>query len=220
MSFAGRWMMAAKKEILQYLEEALKEPKPGLEAQLKMITNPRPGNRTYTEVEDTCNKAGVLILIYPVKNRLHLVFTRRTARVDIHQAQISFPGGRKEPEESFKEAALREAEEELNIVPNSVRIIGELTPLYIPPSNYCVYPVVAVTDKQPDFQPSPEEVEEVIEIPLNHLMDPQHIQREVWPYKGKDIEVPFFFFKGHKIWGATAMMLAELVELLKRFMDK
>ena len=202
-------------DAIRSLEEALKGSKPGLEAQLKMITNPRPGNRTYTEVEDTCNKAGVLVLLYPVKNRLHLVFTRRTARVDIHQAQISFPGGRKEPEESFKEAALREAEEELNIVPSSVRIIGELTPLYIPPSNYCVYPVVAVTDKQPDFQPSPEEVEEVIEVPLDHLQNPQNIRREVWQYKGRDIEVPFFFFKGHKIWGATAMMLAELVELLK-----
>jgi len=213
-------MMAAKEEILQYLEEVLKEPKPGLEAQLTMITNPRPGNRTYTEVENTCNKAGVLILLYPVKNRLHLVFTRRTARVDIHQAQISFPGGRKEPEESFKEAALREAEEELNIIPSSVRIIGELTPLYIPPSNYCVYPVVAVTDKQPDFQPSPEEVEEVIEVPLDHLLDSQNIRREVWPYKGREIEVPFFFFKGHKIWGATAMMLAELIELLKRIAKK
>jgi len=212
--------MAAKEEILQYLEEVLKEPKPGLEAQLTMITNPRPGNRTYTEVENTCNKAGVLILLYPVKNRLHLVFTRRTARVDIHQAQISFPGGRKEPEESFKEAALREAEEELNIIPSSVRIIGELTPLYIPPSNYCVYPVVAVTDKQPDFQPSPEEVEEVIEVPLDHLLDSQNIRREVWPYKGREIEVPFFFFKGHKIWGATAMMLAELIELLKRIAKK
>jgi 8-oxo-dGTP pyrophosphatase MutT (NUDIX family) len=206
--------------IIRFLEESLQSSKPGLEAQLTMITNPRPGNRTYSEVEDTCNKAGVLILLYPVKNRLHLVFTRRTVRVDIHQAQISFPGGRKEPEESFKEAALREAEEELNIVPSSVRIIGELTPLYIPPSNYCVYPVVAVTDKQPDFQPSQEEVEEVIEVPLDHLLDPQHIRREVWLYKGRDIEVPFFFFKGHKIWGATAMMLAELIELLKGFMDK
>ena len=207
-------------DTIRSLEEALKGSMPGLEAQLKMITNPRPGNRTYTEVEDTCNKAGVLILLYPVKNRLHLVFTRRTSRVDIPQAQISFPGGRKEPEESLKETALREAEEELNIDPSSVRIIGELTPLYIPPSNYCVYPVVAVTDKQPDLQPSPEEVEEVIEVPLDHLQNPQNIRREVWPYKGREIEVPFFFFKGHKIWGATAMMLAELIELLKRFMEK
>ncbi|MDH5705136.1 MAG: CoA pyrophosphatase [Candidatus Aminicenantes bacterium] len=206
--------------VIRFLEESLQDSRPGLDAQLTMITNPRPGNRTYSEVEDSCHKAGVLVLLYPVKNRLHLVFTRRTARVDFHQAQISFPGGRKEPEESLKEAALREAEEELNIVSSSVRIIGELTPLYIPPSNYCVYPVVAVTDKRPDFQPSPEEVEEVIEVPLDHLLDPQNIRREVWQYKGREIEVPFFFFRGHKIWGATAMMLAELIELLKGFLDK
>ena len=212
--------MPAKKEILQYLEEALKEPKPGLDAQLKMMPHPRPGNQLYSEVEDSCLKAGVLILIYPRNNQFHLVFTRRTDRVDFHQAQISFPGGRQEEDESFKEAALREADEEVNIPPDSVRILGELTPLFVPPSNYCVYPVVAVAKERPDFQPSELEVAEVIEVPLDHLLDPKNIQREMWRYKGEDIEVPFYSFKGDKIWGATAMILAELLELLKGFVNK
>jgi len=206
-------------DTIQSLEKALKEPKPGLDAQLKMMPHPRPGNQLYSEVEDSCLKAGVLILIYPRNDQLHLVFTRRTDRVDFHQAQISFPGGQQEQDESFKEAAVREAHEEVNISPDSIRILGELTPLYIPPSNYCVYPVVAFSNSRPDFQPSELEVEEVIEVPLDHLLNPENIRREVWHYKGRDIEVPFYSFKEDKIWGATAMILAELIELLKRFPD-
>lgn len=209
--------MAPNNEILQYLEESLKESKPGLDAQLKMMPHPRPGNQLYSEVEDSCLKAGVLILIYPRKDRLHLVFTRRTERVDFHQAQISFPGGQQEEDESFTEAAVREAHEEVNISPGSIRILGELTPLYIPPSNYCVYPVVAFSDSRPDFQPSEHEVEEVIEVPVDHLLRPENARREMWHYKGMDMEVPFYVFQGHKIWGATAMILSELIELLKRF---
>ena len=207
-------------KMLQFLENTLKEQKPGLDAQLEMMPHPRPGHKLYSEVEDTCVKAGVLILLYPWNDQLHIVFTRRTDRVDFHQAQISFPGGRQEEDESFKEAALREAHEEVNIPPDSVRILGELTPLYVPPSNYCIYPVVAVAKERPDFQPSELEVAEVIEVPLDHLLDLENIQREMWHYKGEDIEVPYYFFKGDKIWGATAMILAELLEMLKGFMNK
>lgn len=208
------------RDTIQFLEEVLQGPKPGLDAQLKMMPLPRPGNRVYSEVEDSCLKAGVLILLYPVSDKLHVVFTRRTSRVDFHQAQISFPGGQQEQDESFKEAAIREAHEEVNIPPDSIRILGELTPLYIPPSNYCVYPVVAVARERPEFHPSEHEVEEVIEVSLDHLLNPENIRREMWHYKGSDIKVPFYSFKSHKIWGATAMILSELIELLKRFIEK
>lgn len=203
-------------EALQSLEKELKGPLPSLKAQLKMVTKPRPGNKVYQEVEETSLKAGVLILLYPWKNQLHLVLTCRTARVEFHQKQISFPGGRQEKGESFEQTALREAHEELKILPESVRILGKLTPLYIPPSHYCIYPVVAAISTRPDFRPFAQEVAEVIEIPLDHLLDPQNVRREMWTYKSAQIEVPFYFFKKHKIWGATAMVLAELVEVWKR----
>ena len=202
-------------DVLQSLEKSLKGTKPGLRAQQKMMTNPRPGHRAYPEVEDSCKKAGVLVLLYPWKDRLHLVLTRRTEQVDIHQAQISFPGGRLEEGESFGQAALREAHEELKIESKSIRILGELTPLYIPPSNYCIYPVVAAADKRPDFQPSALEVAEVIEVPLDLLLESQNVRKEMWTLMGTEVMVLFYFFRGHKIWGATAMVLAELVELLR-----
>jgi 8-oxo-dGTP pyrophosphatase MutT (NUDIX family) len=133
-----------------------------------------------------------------------------------HQAQISFPGGRKEPQETISQAALREAREELGILPESVRVLGELTPLYIPPSNFCIYPVVATTLERPVFSPSPKEVSEAIEVPLTHLLDPRNRHEEEWEIRNMKVTVPFFEFKGHKVWGATAMVLAELLDLIRR----
>ncbi len=208
--------MPGFKEIINLLEKRLRGPLPGLMAQLKMVTDPRPGNKVYHEVEDTSIKAGVLVLLYPWINSLHLVLTRRTARVDLHQAQISFPGGRQEEGESSEQTALRETHEEINVSPGAMQILGKLTPLYIPPSNYCIYPIVATANKRPDFKPSMHEVAEVIEVPLDHLLDPKNVRKEEWTIRGVEVLVPFYLFKEQKIWGATAMVLAELVELLSQ----
>ncbi|MGD2294291.1 MAG: CoA pyrophosphatase [Candidatus Aminicenantes bacterium] len=197
------------------LEERLQKTKPGWAAQLKMIPNPRPGDKVYTEVEDTSVKAGVLVLMYPVKDQLHLVLTRRTEKVDHHQAQISFPGGQQEKGETLEQTALRETREELGIEPATVYIFGRLTPLYIPPTNYCIYPVVAKVDERPRFRPSSLEVADVLEIPLSHLIDPDTVRKEIWTIRGLEVEVPFYSFEGHKIWGATAMVLAEFLDLLR-----
>jgi len=196
---------------LLLLNQALNGPKPGLKAQLRMATEPRPGHEAYDEVKDSCRVAGVLVLLYPQDNRLHLVLTRRTARVDHHQSQISFPGGQQEKGEDIEQTALREAWEELAVHSESIRILGRLTPLYVPPSHYCIYPVVATTDERPGFQPSEEEVAEVIEVPVDHLLEPQSVHEETWTYRGAQYKVPFFLFGEHKIWGATAMVLAELM---------
>ncbi len=201
------------RKTLESLRARLQGPKPGLKAQLKMVTSPRPGDKTYPDVGDSCLKAGVLVLLYPWQEKLCLVLTRRTSTVAHHQAQISLPGGRMDREESAVEAAVREAREELQIMPDSIRILGELTPLYVPPSNYCIYPVVAAAEKRPDFRPSDVEVAEIIEVPVDHLLDAKNVRQETWLLRGMDVRVPFYFYRGHKIWGATAMILAELVDL-------
>lgn len=200
--------------ILSSLEKKLRGNKPGLNAQLKMTPHPRPGHRGYDEVEAACPKAGVLVLLYPRENKLHLVLTRRTEQLRTHQAQISLPGGRQEPGEDLVQTALRETCEELGIPPGSQRVLGKLSPLYIPPSDTCIYPVVASQSQQPVFTPSPKEVEEVIEVPVEHLCHPQNVRMETWTIRGSPVRVPFYFFRGNKIWGATAMVLAELLELL------
>ncbi len=199
---------------LRLLEQRLREERPGLRSQLKMVPEHRLSDRTYQEAGDTCLRAGVLVLIYPQEDGLHIVLTRRTTQMVHHQDQISFPGGQMDEHESAIETALREAEEELNVRPTEVRVLGELTPLYIPPSNYCIYPVVAAAEKRPDFRPSPREVAEVIEVPLGHLLDAKNLKKETWPLRGLNVMVPFYSFQGHKIWGATAMVLSELLDLI------
>jgi 8-oxo-dGTP pyrophosphatase MutT (NUDIX family) len=180
-----------------------------------MVPEPRPGHKAYFEVEDTCRKAGVLLLLYPKDGKLRVLLTRRTDRVLHHRGQISLPGGEQHPGESIEATALRETSEELGIDLGAVRVLGRLTPLYIPPSNYCIYPTVAYLASPLEFRPQPDEVAEVIESPVDHLADPGSIRRETWHYGGQDHEVPFYEFEGHKIWGATAMVLAEFLAVIQ-----
>lgn len=201
-------------EILDRIEKGLWAPLPGIPAQLAMLPEPRPGHKAYFEVEDTCRKAGVLILLYPKDGRLRVLLTRRTESVLHHRGQISLPGGEQHPGESLEATALRETSEELGIDLGAVRVLGKLTPLYIPPSNYCVYPTVAHVDEPLEFRPQRDEVAEVLEPPVDHLADPARRRRETWRYGGRDHEVPFYEYEGNKIWGATAMVLAELLALL------
>ena len=192
------------------METCLKKPLPGLSAQLDMAPIPRPGTVAFPEKEENSIPAGVLVLFFPKSDAVALALTQRSDKLPIHQAQISFPGGRQEANESLEKTALREAEEELGISTGGCRILGTLTPLYIPPTNFCIHPTVAGMILRPEFLPSEFEVSEVLEFPLTSLLDKSTVQRELWTIRGAPVDVPFFSFHGHKIWGATAMVLAEL----------
>ncbi len=197
------------------IKKAVNSPKPGLKSQLIMVTDPRPGHKTYAEMKNKCKKAGVLVLFFPKKNELHLILTRRTEMVQYHPNQISFPGGQCELNENPLEAGLRETQEELGIPPEKIKILGELTPLYIPPSNYCIYPAVGILGKPPAYNLRVKEVAEVIEIPLVHLLDNKNIRKETWKLKNSEVKAPFHLYEKHKIWGATAMVLAELLDIIR-----
>jgi len=201
-------------DLLGRIEKGLGTALPGVAAQLAMAPEPRQGHKAYFEVEATSRKAGVLILLYVRDGRLSLLLTRRTERVLHHRGQISLPGGEQHPGESVEATALRETAEELGPDLGAVRVLGRLTPLYIPPSNYCIYPTVAFVPGTLAFRLQPEEVDELIEVPVDRLADPAAVRREVWHYGGLDVEVPFYEFERHKIWGATAMVLAEFLALL------
>jgi len=205
--------MKRESDIIKRLERRLKRERPGLRAQCRMMPRPRPGHRLYTEAEETSLKAGVMLALYSRDGALHLPLIRRAGTVFHHRDQIGLPGGRLEGDETYDQAALRETQEELGISPEKIRVLGHLTPLYIPPSNYCIYPVVGVLDETPVFLPDPWEVAEVIEVPLAHLLDSRHLRRENWIIQGEPVQVPFYAFGHHKIWGATAMVLAEFLEL-------
>jgi 8-oxo-dGTP pyrophosphatase MutT (NUDIX family) len=157
----------------------------------------------------------VLVLFYPAPDgELRIVLTRRTERLESHRGQISLPGGSMDPGEDARAAARREAQEELGIDPESLELLGELSPLYIPPSRFCVYPVVAYAARPLRFTPSEEEVAEVLEVPVKQLLVPATRCEETWELRGDPVLVPFYAVGPHKVWGATAMMLCELLALL------
>lgn len=199
---------------LPRLKTALCRPLPGLTVQMRMAPTPRPGSERILDPGLKCRHAAVLALFYPCQDDLCLVLTRRTDTLPDHSGQISLPGGSIEPGETAAEAALREAWEELAIEPREVEVLASLSRLYVPPTNFCIQPVVGYTAGRPAFRPAPIEVAEVIEEPLAHLLDHDTPATEVWSLHGQQASVPFYRIGPHKVWGATAMILSELVDLL------
>ncbi len=197
------------------LRAALGRPLPGLPVQLGMSPQPRPGTERILDPTLDCRRAGVLVLLYPCGDEPCLVLTRRTEAVENHRGQISFPGGSLDAGEDALAAALREGWEELAIPPEQVEVIGALSPLYIPPSGFCVYPTVALARTRPAFVANPQEVAEVIEAPLALLLAPTTRREEWWEIRGATVRVPFYAVGPHKVWGATAMILCELLWLLQ-----
>jgi len=164
-------------------------------------------------------KAGVLALFYPdVAQQTKLVLTLRKTYKGVHSAQIGFPGGKLEPQDiSLERAAVRETFEEVGVPLRQIEVLRPLTEVYIPPSNFYVQPFIGVCRTTPTFVKQDNEVEEVIEVSLNHFMDDKSvISKMVETSYSVKIDVPAYELNGHVVWGATAMMLSEIKDLLKQ----
>jgi 8-oxo-dGTP pyrophosphatase MutT (NUDIX family) len=187
---------------------------PGYAAQERMGHKLR---RPFEDAPDHARAASVLALFYPVEGRPHLLFIQRTSPPgDRHGGQISFPGGSADMgDKSPAHTALREAEEEVGVRPKAVELLGELTPLYIPVSNFLVNPFVGYTDHRPDFRLQASEVQRVLELPLAGFYHKDVIAyRDKKLYNGMILKhVPHWEVAGEAVWGATAMMVGELIEL-------
>lgn len=164
-------------------------------------------------------QAAVLALCYPDHQEItHVALILRKTYPGVHSAQIGFPGGRIEPEDdSLKSTAIRETHEEIGVPGSSIRIIREMTDIYIPPSNFNVRPYLGIYDRVPEFIKQEDEVEDILEVPLWHILDDQAVvTTRVQTSYAQHIEVPAFELGGHIVWGATAMMLSEIKDLLKQ----
>lgn len=207
---AGRGMPDSLREIsLESVRRALALP--GFDApaaQLRMAPYPRPERPS--ERPGSPRLAAVLVLLYPVGEALHFVLTRRTEYPGVHSGQISLPGGKREGEEAFSRTALRETEEEIGVVCDSVELLGELTPLYVPPSDYLIHPRVGACTARPTFRPDPSEVAEIIEAPLGVILDDSIKGTESVTRYERPFTIAYYHIGGHKVWGATAIMLSEL----------
>ena len=201
---------------IEAIRAALQQPLPGPNGQRRMAPSHRPDPEFYALGSQDCRRAAVLFLLYPHLGELHTVLIVRPRTLPDHPGQVAFPGGARDEKETVVQTALREAHEELGIEPAQVTPIGRLTHIYIPPSRFCIQIVVGYTSSRPNWRPAPYEVDEVIETPIAHFLDPANQASEEWVVDGRPRLVPYFRLGQHKVWGATAMVIAEFVTLLEQ----
>lgn len=206
------------KAFIEELKLALSHPLPGREAQFLMepltrrIELEKQKNRTEAKL------SAVLILLYPKDNTICTVMIKRPIYDGVHSGQIAFPGGKKEENDlDLVQTALRETEEEIGVNHNSINIIGKLTRLYIPPSNFDVQPVVAYTDNIPEFVLEKNEVDSILEINIEDFLNSKNIMhKKVLSRNNLRLRVICYFIQNKIIWGASAMILSEFIEVLKK----
>ena len=185
---------------------------PGREAQHRMSPIPRRGDDGTIPRE--ARPGATMLLLFPQDGAPHLVLTKRSRQVEHHKGQISLPGGRVEAGESPEQAALREAHEEIGVEPDTVTVLGPLSPLYIPVSGFVMHPYVGTLARAATWRLQESEVEAVMTPPLRSLADPSNHLTYKKELLGEDRDVPYFSVRGERVWGATAMVLAEFMHLL------
>ncbi len=201
---------------LEDVKRALRQPLPGAAAQARMAPPGRP--LPIPPGLPSEQRAGVLVLLFPQDAQLHFVLTRRADRLSRHGGQVALPGGRFERRDgTLARTALREAAEELGIDLSAAELLGALSPLYVPPSQFAMHPFVAALRETPTFTPQPGEVADTLAVPLAALLDPATRVRVRRQLETRDdwTEVPAWCFAGWEVWGATAMLLSEFAAVLE-----
>ena len=214
--------MKFDKTIIEKLREELRQPLPGEEAQYRMAPPYRPNLSKQDILQMNPRVSGVMGLLYEKNDLLNLVFTQRKTYEGVHSGQMSFPGGKKdEGDVDLIQTALRETEEEVGVTKNKIEVIGSLSELYIPPSNFLVHPTVGFAESVSDFMPQETEVEKVVEIPVSFFLDSNNInlKTEIKIFNGNVVQVPAYIYQEHIIWGATAIMLSEFTFIIERIIN-
>lgn len=209
---------------IEFLTERLEKPLPGYDGQRRMAPFVKAIYEPPSDI-NTYKQSAVLALLVNAENaseaahNLELLFTVRSSELKSHSGQISFPGGRSEANETIRETALRETCEEVGISRSQISILGDLTSMYVPVSKSMIYPILGVHTGKLITRINASEVEEIFTVPLHQLLDPANIDKKPWTLLGREVEVPFWNVHSTPLWGATAMMVAEIVTLLEEFQE-
>lgn len=200
-------------ESIPLLKNQLEKPLPGVSQQYKMA----PEFRGKPVFSGKPRNAAVMICLFPGEDDLQLVLIKRPDYEGPHGGQVSFPGGVSEDSDAdLIETAIRETREEIGVVCDRTSVVGALTPLMIPVSGMNVHPFVACFDHKPGFITDTREVDYLIITELSLLINPATIAREKWNLHGMEMLVPYYNVSGNVIWGATAMILSEFLEIISR----
>ena len=204
---------------LEYVPKLAEVDLPASEAHFKMAPLERIDFLKNLDKENENPRiAAVMMLLYPKNEKTHLVLILRNSYKGVHSSQIAFPGGKQESKDiSFEATALRETYEEIGVPPDKMEVLMPFTQLFIPPSNFIVYPFLGICREEIIFIPNTNEVANIIELPLSDfLSDEIVISTEMATSFGERVTMPAFKIEEHIVWGATAMMLSELKEVLKK----
>lgn len=209
-------------KIILELTECLRTALPGWEAQSRLEPEARKQMRTKPTEGATAKESAVLLLLFPKGDNWQLTFIQRSEYVGIHSGQIAFPGGRYEESDiDFEATALRETWEEIGVPPTQVKILGKLTSLYVPPSNFNIHPFVGILTEEPAFLPDELEVADIFTAPIPLFFDATTLQQKTVTFRdGSDVLVPCYSVNDYTIWGATSMILNEFLEIYALAMSK
>ncbi len=205
-------------DFLDLLPKILKLSLPGEQAHVKMAPPERMALLKSIDISKlNLRNAAVMLLVYPKLDEAHLALILRNTYKGVHSSQIAFPGGKAETfDASFEQTALRETEEEIGVSKEQITVVRQLTNVYIPPSNFMVYPFLGYCAETPTFIRDPAEVAAIIEFPIKLFLDDKIVvNKSIETSYSKSIEVLSYKIDDDYVWGATAMMLSELKELLK-----
>ena len=213
--------MLKHEEFVEKLRIALQEPLPGTAAHEKMRPYLRLDPSLNIPIPPTAKKSAVLCLIYPVEEISHLAIIERPVYDGVHSGQLAFPGGKPELRDiNLLQTALREAYEEVRILEDKITVLGKLTDVYVWASNFLVSPFVAYSMERPDFVPDKDEVQSILEIPVQIFKNPDIVKEKPMQSKlNALLNAPYFDLEGKVLWGATAMMISELKDIMLRFND-
>lgn len=204
-------------DLIGRLKQRLQNPLPGTIAHERMLPKIPGGNRVKFKYSEEARKGAVLILLYEHADEIYFPLIQRPLYEGVHSGQIALPGGRYEEEDhDLIATAIRETKEEVGADPDSIEVVGHLSEFMVTASNHLVLPVIGYTRSRPAFVPDPYEVEEVIEAKLNDILDEKLVREtEIVTHGGYRLRSPYFDVQGRVVWGATAMMLSEFVQIIK-----
>jgi len=196
----------------------LTKPLPGLQSHLKMAPPTRKAElEAAREAMPFAKKSAVMILLFHEDEKLKVVFIRRSFYVGIHAGQMAFPGGRfEETDGTVEETAFREIEEEIGLTRDKIELVGRITDIYVPPSNFLISVFVGYLSEKPVYKPDEREVAEIIEVDFDEFLKPENITVKTFhvPSANHSVTAPCYQTPRCDIWGASAMVVSELVDIL------